>query len=99
MHTPDPWYIEHPYDEPGAYIGGPNTELVAAVYNEDDIDNYHSHPAAYGEDCPMCGAWEDEKTEVHCQPRQCPLIDVSTGFHREDTPVEQDGSCCACGMI
>ena len=36
MHTPGPWYIEHPYDEPGTYIGGPNTELVAKVYNEDD---------------------------------------------------------------
>jgi len=30
---------------------------------------------------------------------ECVYIDTVTGFHRDDTPVEQDGSCCGCGMI
>lgn len=31
--------------------------------------------------------------------RGCIYVDPATGFHRDDTPVEQDGSCCGCGMI
>ena len=45
MHTPGPWHIEHPYGEPGTYIGGPNTQLVAKVYNEDDAAIIAAAPA------------------------------------------------------
>lgn len=63
---------------------------------------YESHPATpYGENCPVCGAWEDEKSSLYCfsPSRECRYINPATGFHRDDTPVEEDGSCCGCGMI
>lgn len=27
---------------------------------------YESHPAKYGETCPVCGVWEDEKCDIPC---------------------------------
>lgn len=37
--------------------------------------------------------------EAAGKKRECIYIDPETGFHRNDTPIEQDGSCCGCGMI
>lgn len=34
-HTPGPWYIDKPYNEPGTYIAGPNTGLIAKLYPTD----------------------------------------------------------------
>lgn len=31
-HTPGPWNVEHPYGEPGVYVSGPNTGLIARLY-------------------------------------------------------------------
>jgi hypothetical protein len=30
-HTPGPWNVEHPYGEPGVYVAGPNTGLIAKL--------------------------------------------------------------------
>ena len=30
-HTPGPWKIERPYQEPHIYIAGPKTELIACI--------------------------------------------------------------------
>ena len=34
-HTPGPWNVEHPYGEPGTYVSGPNTGLIAKLYTPD----------------------------------------------------------------
>lgn len=35
-HTPGPWYVEKPYEEPGIYIAAAlNTSLVAKLYEPD----------------------------------------------------------------
>lgn len=34
-HTPGPWHYERPYGEPGHYISGPNTGLIAKLYEPD----------------------------------------------------------------
>lgn len=34
-HTPGPWNVEHPYGEPGVYVTGPNTGLIAKLYMPD----------------------------------------------------------------
>ena len=31
-HTPGPWIVEHPYGEPGVFVSGPRTELIAKLY-------------------------------------------------------------------
>ncbi len=33
-HTPGPWNVEHPYGEPGTYIAGPHTEIIAQVWKQ-----------------------------------------------------------------
>ena len=35
--TPGPWNVEHPFQEPGVYVGGPRTELVCKLYPLDDV--------------------------------------------------------------
>jgi hypothetical protein len=34
-HTPTPWNVERPFQEPGVYIAGPNTGLIAKLYEPD----------------------------------------------------------------
>jgi len=34
-HTPGYWNVEHPYGEPGVYVAGPNTGLIAKLYEPD----------------------------------------------------------------
>ena len=34
-HTPEPWNLERPFEEPGVYIAGPNTGLIAKLYEPD----------------------------------------------------------------
>jgi hypothetical protein len=34
-HTPGPWNIEYPFSEPGVYVAGPNTGLIAKLYEPD----------------------------------------------------------------
>ena len=31
-HTPEPWNVERPFQDPGVYIAGPNTGLIAKLY-------------------------------------------------------------------
>lgn len=33
--TPGPWSVERPYGEPGVYISGPNTGLIAKIWPAD----------------------------------------------------------------
>jgi hypothetical protein len=35
QHTPGPWEVEHPFDEPGVYVGAPSTALVCKLYPVD----------------------------------------------------------------
>ena len=34
-HTATPWNVERPFQEPGVYIAGPNTSLIAKLYQPD----------------------------------------------------------------
>jgi hypothetical protein len=34
-HTPGQWNVERPFGEPGVYISGPNTGLIAKLYPPD----------------------------------------------------------------
>lgn len=44
------------------------------------MDNYRSHSSQYGEACPDCGAWEDEKEAVFCAAQKSVLV----GRHNSD---------------
>lgn len=35
QHTPGPWAVECPYDEPGTFVTAPSTALVCKVYSLD----------------------------------------------------------------
>ncbi len=37
-HTPAPWNVERPYGEPGVYVGGPDTSLVAKVWHDNEAN-------------------------------------------------------------
>jgi hypothetical protein len=44
-HTPGPWEVEHPYGEPGTFIGSADTSLICRLYSVD-------HPSRGGtEEC------------------------------------------------
>jgi hypothetical protein len=34
-HTPGPWRVERPFQEPGVYVSAPTTELVAKMFAPD----------------------------------------------------------------
>jgi hypothetical protein len=36
--TPGPWNVEKPYGEPGVYVSGPDTVLIAKVWNDSEAN-------------------------------------------------------------
>jgi hypothetical protein len=60
--TPGPWEIEHPYGEPGTYISGPLTELVARVYTNDaDARLIAQAPAMFAALCECITVYEQHR--------------------------------------
>ena len=42
-HTPGPWKIERPYQEPHIYIAGPKTELIACIKDHYENTKANAH--------------------------------------------------------